>query len=253
MSTIVARLYWPGDGSRFGGCCRERSAVREAHQERHRRREVDGPDAGHGTLLADPRPGRDERAVHVHVVREVDQVREIAVLAEELRERDPLPKGRRVELVRRPQHDDHVARAARMECIRPVDVPELLLLHDLEHDLLARVGRVGQVLERRDDLAADGLVVPRRDDAARIPAGDVDVDLGGSAGPARLRLVHGSGARAARQLLICSGLWIPASVSTLPALTANHWGAKPWSEETNVVGLSPIRSRASFRVSSASS
>ena len=97
----------------------------------------------------------------------------------------------------------------------------------LQDDLLARVGRVGQVLERGDDLVADRLVVAagtRRRDRA----GQVDVDLRGAAGPAGLgRLVRRRGAAVASA---APALWRPASDSTLPALTAYHCGAKPWSD-----------------------
>jgi hypothetical protein len=44
-----------------------------------------------------------------------------------------------------------------------------------------------------------------------------------------------------------------ASNSTLFALTANHCGAKPWSEPANVIGSPPIRSRVTWSFSSASS
>jgi hypothetical protein len=45
---------------------------------------------------------------------------------------------------------------------------------------------------------------------------------------------------------------MPASARILPALTAHHCGAKPWSEETNDVVFVPISSRPSVSVSSAS-
>ena len=50
-----------------------------------------------GPCLRMPGPAAMNVAVHVHVVLEVDEVRQVAVLAEELRERDPLPRRRRVD------------------------------------------------------------------------------------------------------------------------------------------------------------
>ena len=66
---------------------------------------------------------------------QVDQVREVAVLAEELRERDPLPRRRRVELVRRPEDDHDVAAPVRMQRVAAVDVSELLLDEDVARHL----------------------------------------------------------------------------------------------------------------------
>ena len=68
-----------------------------------------------GVCLLDARPGGNECGVHVHVVRQVHQIGQVAVLAEELREGDPLPRRGRVELVRRAENDDHVTAAVRMQ------------------------------------------------------------------------------------------------------------------------------------------
>ena len=111
------------------------------------------------TSTPDPGSRRDERPVHVHVAREVDEVREVTVLAEELRERNPLTWSGRVELVGRPQHDDHVAAPRGVERVRPVDVGELLLAEHCRNDLLAGVRWIHQVLEGLDDLVANGLVL----------------------------------------------------------------------------------------------
>jgi hypothetical protein len=134
----------------------------DAKEERERRGQIDHPDAGHGGLLADPRAGGHERRVHVHVVGDVDQVRQVAVLAEELAVGDRRSDRRRIELVGRPEHDNDVARSVRMEAVVAVDVPEVLLLEHSRDNLLARVGRVSQVLERGDDLVANGLVLVGR-------------------------------------------------------------------------------------------
>src|SRR5918994_4901585 len=61
-----------------------------------------------------------------------------------------------------------------------------------------------------------------------------------------------AGAAGARQLLMFSAPVIAASARILPAFTAYHCGAKPWSEVTNVVGFPFMRSRPSSSVSSAS-
>jgi hypothetical protein len=55
-------------------------------------------------------------------VGEIDQVRQIAVLAEELRRRDRLARRGRVELVRRPRDHDHVTAAGGVQRIAAVDV-----------------------------------------------------------------------------------------------------------------------------------
>jgi hypothetical protein len=116
-------------------------------------------------------------------VGQVDQVREVAVLAEELAEGDPLAGRRRVELVRRPGDDDDVAAPARVERIGAVDVLQVLLVEDRRQDLGARMGRVGQVLERGLDLGDDARFRHARRERR------VDVDLGRAAGPAGLREV----------------------------------------------------------------
>src|SRR5258707_1246689 len=83
---------------------------------------------------------------------EIGELRQVAVLAEELAERDSRAGRRGVELVWRTEHDDDVSAPVRMERVGAVDVSQLLLLHDPEDDLLARIDRVGQVLEGGDDL-----------------------------------------------------------------------------------------------------
>jgi hypothetical protein len=51
--------------------------------------------------MTDARASGHEGGVHVDIVGEVDQIRQITVLAKELAERDPLPGRRCVKLVRR--------------------------------------------------------------------------------------------------------------------------------------------------------
>ncbi len=160
----------------------------DPHEEGDGRGQVDRADAVDRALLADARAGRHERGVHVHAARQVDGLRQVAVLAEELAEGDRLAEGRRVELVRRLEHDDDVAAAVRVERVAPVDVPQLLLLHDPEHDLRAGVGRVGKGGEGVDDPGPD-LLVGRPGRQRRV-----DVDLRGAAGPAGLREVERAGA-----------------------------------------------------------
>ncbi len=57
-------------------------------------------------------------------------VRQVAVLAEEVRQRDGLAGRSGVGLVRRAEHDDDVAAAVRMQRVGAVDVAQLLLVHD---------------------------------------------------------------------------------------------------------------------------
>ena len=169
-----------------------------------------------GLCLRMPGPAAMNVACMLTLSREVDQVGQVAVLAEELRRGDELPRRLRVGLVRRPEDDDHVTAAVRMQRIGAVDVPQLLLLHHLEDDLLLPGEvRVVEVLERRDDLVPDRLVVGGRD-LRRVPgsgiaAGEVDVDLRRPAGVALL------GERVARRgrARIVGGL---AAVAALLAL-----------------------------------
>ena len=157
------------------------------------RREIDGRDPRHIRRVADARACGDEGAVHVDRRIQVDELGEIPVLPEELAEGDQLTGRRSVRLVRRTEHDDHVATAVRMQRVRAVDVAELFLEEDALDDLLARVRGVGQVLEVVDDLLPDRVVVTGRDlrlidararraadrDTGRIAAGEVQVELGG--------------------------------------------------------------------------
>src|SRR6266536_3573887 len=131
----------------------------DAEQERQRRGDVDGAHARQRVLVAHAWARREEGAVHVDVVGQVDQVRQIAVLAEELRRRDRLAGCGRVELVWRPRDHDHVPAARGVQRVAAVDVAQLLLLHDPGDDPLAGAGRVAQLLESADDLVPDGLVV----------------------------------------------------------------------------------------------
>ena len=204
----------------------------------------------------------DERPVHVDVSRDVDEVGQVAVLTEELRGATST-RRLRVGLVRRPEDDDHVTAAVRMQGIGAVDVPQLLLLHHLEHDLLLPGDvRVVEVLERRDDLVPDRLVVGgrhlRRVPGGRVAAGEVDVDLRRAAGVALLgeRVAGRRGAGIVGGLAavpLCSRSCRPRSTSTLLTFTASHCGAKPWSEETKtVVSSLPMSSRPRASVSSAS-
>ena len=149
-----------------------------------------------GACLRMPGPAATNVRVHVHAAREIDCLGQIAMLAEELAERDPLAQGRRVELIRRLEHDDDVAAAAGMERVAAVDVAQLLLEHDLEHDLRARVGRVAQRVEGVDDLGPGLRVGRRRRPGGRVVQGSrVDVDLGRSAGPTGLGDVDGTRTR----------------------------------------------------------
>ena len=116
----------------------------DVHQVGDGRREVDRPhalDVLGGRL--DVRPRRDERRVHVDVPRDVDEVGQVAVLTEELRRSDELSRRLRVGLVRRPEDDDDVAAAARMERVGAVDVLQLLLLHHLRRRPAGSPGRFG--------------------------------------------------------------------------------------------------------------
>jgi hypothetical protein len=56
-------------------------------------------------------------------VRDVDKVRQVAVLAEELAEGDRDARRPSVRLVRRPENDDDVAAPIRMQRVGPIDVP----------------------------------------------------------------------------------------------------------------------------------
>ncbi len=56
----------------------------DAHQEGDRRSEVHRADVGQWILVADSGAGGDKRGVHVDVVGQVNQLRQIAVLAKEL-------------------------------------------------------------------------------------------------------------------------------------------------------------------------
>ena len=58
---------------------------------------------------------------------------------------------------------------------------------------------------------------------------------------------------AGRQFDVCGLESRPNSTSGWLASMARNCGAKPWSEDTNVVGSRPISLRASVRISSASS
>jgi hypothetical protein len=60
----------------------------DAQQERQRRGDVDGADARHGVQLLDAWTGRHKCGVHIHVVGNVDELWQVAMLAEELAERD---------------------------------------------------------------------------------------------------------------------------------------------------------------------
>ncbi len=120
-----------------------------------------------GSCLRMPGPAATNVACMLTLCARSTRFGQVAVLAEELRERDPLAGRRRVVLVRRAENHRHVARAARVQSIGAVDVPELLLPQDPEDDLLARVRGVGEALEGGDDLVTDGLVVRRRDDVRR--------------------------------------------------------------------------------------
>ena len=165
----------------------------DAHQEGQGGRDVDGLDAAHRPAVADPGPGGHEGAVHVEVPVDVDHLRPVAVLAEELRGRDGHARGGRVELVGRPGDHDHVARAGRVLGVAAVDVGQLLLLEHVEDHLAARRPRVLEALEGLDDLVADRVVVGQRDQARLVAAGQVQVDLGRPAGVAGLGLGGGRG------------------------------------------------------------
>ena len=165
----------------------------DAEQERERRCDIDRPDAGNGSLLANAGARRDERRMHVHACRQVDEVRQVAVLAEELAEGDALAGRGRVELVGRPEDDGDVAASAGMERIGAVDVSQLALEEHVEDDLLAWVSGVCQVLEGRDDLVPDRVEARQaRHNPAGIAPREVDVDLRGAAGPAGLCPSRGS-------------------------------------------------------------
>ena len=124
-------------------------------------------------------------------VREVDEVRQVAVLAEELAEGDRCPGvaasnwyGGRKTTTTSP------LRFGWSESV-PSTLRELLLLQEHSRDdFLARVGRVGQVLEARSMICVCA-TVPRSSPAAHrlMPpldrAGEVDVDLDRAAGAAR--------------------------------------------------------------------
>ena len=130
----VISLYWPGFvvsvvQDLAAGVLR----AGDAEQERERRREVDGADAGDGVAaVRDAGPAATNVACMLTLCGDVDQVRQVAVLAEELRERDALPGvaasnwygGRRTT----------TTSPLRLGCSESlaVDVAELLLLHDLE-------------------------------------------------------------------------------------------------------------------------
>ena len=66
--------------------------ARDAHQEGDGGRQVDGADARHRPLLVDARASRHEGGVHVDVRRQINRLRQVTVLAEELGEGDRLPK-----------------------------------------------------------------------------------------------------------------------------------------------------------------
>ena len=83
----------------------------DAEQERDGRRDVDRADVRHGHPGSDARTAGQEGRVQVDVVLQIDQIRQIPVLSEELRGRDQLTGGRRVELVGRVERDHDVAAA----------------------------------------------------------------------------------------------------------------------------------------------
>ncbi len=94
-----------------------------SHQESDRRCDVDGAHPGLRFLvLVDARAFSDERRVHVDVPLQVDQFRQVAMLAEELRVRDELFWRLRVGLIRRPEHDHHVTATVRVQRVGAVDV-----------------------------------------------------------------------------------------------------------------------------------
>ena len=125
--------------------------------------------------------------MHVHVVGDVHELRQVAVLAEELTERDSLPRRPGVGLVWRPEDDDDVATPVRMEGVGAIDVAQLLLEHDPVDDLGARMSWIGQVLERTDDRRPDLRVGRRRGSPCRIEQrAGIDVDLDRAARPAGL-------------------------------------------------------------------
>ena len=76
-----------------------------------------------------------------------------------------------------------------------------------------------------------------------VPAGSVrvDVDLGGAARPAGLgdvdRAGAGCGTAVAEDFGAVAVLLDAGVASTLPALTANHWEPKPWSDVATTVGV----------------
>ena len=74
---------------------------------------------------------------------EVDEVRQVPVLPEELRERDPLAGRGRVDLVRRREDDDDVAGPVRMQRVVPSTLRSSSFFTALRN--LCRLGRVGSV------------------------------------------------------------------------------------------------------------
>jgi hypothetical protein len=96
----------------------------DAHQDGERRRQVDRPHADHRVTVTDARTGGHEDGVHVDVVGEVDQIREITVLAEELAERDPLRMGVEKESLRA-FGEDRLGHTLMPRCAKaPVEMPE---------------------------------------------------------------------------------------------------------------------------------
>ncbi|HEY4792370.1 MAG TPA: hypothetical protein VIJ05_13770, partial [Actinomycetes bacterium] len=126
--------------------------------------------------------------MHVEVVGQVDRLRPVAVLAEELRGGDGHARGGGVELVGRPGDHHQVAGAGRVLGVAAVDVGQLLLLEHVEDDLAVGRPRVLELLEGGDDLVTDLVVVGQRDQAGLVAAGQVQVDLGRAAGVAGLGL-----------------------------------------------------------------
>ncbi len=193
-----------------------------SEHERQRRREVD---RARGDLaLGDAGAAGQERGPHVDVGRKVLDVRHVAVLTEEVGWRDQGSRRLGVVLIRRRGEDDEVAGSGGMGHVGgrpgPVrDVARLRLGEDAVDDLpalglavmrpvvgigqgqvsrldlersgvgrglrgVARVGHEVRVVGAIGQLGVPGVGGPR----VRVPAVDIEVDLEGATGPARLRL-----------------------------------------------------------------
>ena len=226
---LTVEVVEADDRQRPGSCRRRRAgraarpalAVlrhRDVEQERRRRGEVDAAHVVDRSPVDGIAAGQ-ERGPHVGVAVEVLDVGHVAVLAEERREGDERARRGGVELVRRRREHDEVAGAGRVRhvgrAVRAVgDGAGLGLGEGAVDDLPALrprrrpVQSLGSVRARnaaliRATVAASSVAATCwNPPPAGIAAGEVEVDLDRSAGPARLGLADrlAGGGAAVRRL-----------------------------------------------------